>query len=185
MHDTNVDLKADFAVVTIENGVGMGLVINNRLYRGTHGMGLELGHTKVQLDGALRREAALDADDESQLVGSNAMLETLFEKAKGGNPAAETIFRRAGHYLSIGLANIVQLFDPPLIVLSGRRTRYDYLYAEEVLAEMHKLTLTQGRQPCEVKIHFWQDLDWARGATVPALSALTNQMVGGLEVSTS
>mgnify|MGYP002700306226 CR=1 FL=1 len=47
--------KEDFAVVTIENGVGMGLVVNNRLYRGTHGMGLELGHTTGQLVGALCR----------------------------------------------------------------------------------------------------------------------------------
>ncbi|MCF2869517.1 ROK family protein [Octadecabacter sp. G9-8] len=193
--------KADFAVVTIENGVGMGLVVNNMLYRGTHGMGLELGHTKVQLDGALcrcgqrgcleaylgdyalTREAATALDrDDADLKDKDVLLELLFEKAKAGHAAAETIFRRAGRYLSIGLSNVVQLFDPPLIILSGKRTRYDYLYADEVLAEMQKLTLTQGRQPCQVEVHFWDDLDWARGATVPALSALTDTMVGGLEV---
>jgi len=193
--------KADFAVVTIENGVGMGLVVNNTLYRGTHGMGLELGHTKVQLDGALcrcgqrgcleaylgdyalRREAAtaLDRDDMDH-KDKDVLLELLFEKAKAGHAPAETIFRRAGRYLSIGLSNVVQLFDPPLIILSGKRTRYDYLYAEEVLLEMQKLTLTQGRQPCEVEVHFWDDLDWARGATVPALSALTDMLIGGHQV---
>lgn len=47
--------KQSFAVVTIEYGVGMGLVLDNRLYRGSGGLGLELGHTKVQLDGALCR----------------------------------------------------------------------------------------------------------------------------------
>lgn len=46
---------ADFAVVTIEHGVGMGCVINHRIYRGAKGLGMELGHTKVQLDGALCR----------------------------------------------------------------------------------------------------------------------------------
>ncbi|NCO20834.1 MAG: ROK family protein, partial [Rhodobacterales bacterium] len=45
----------NFAVVTIEHGVGMGLVLNNRLFRGARGLGTELGHTKVQLDGALCR----------------------------------------------------------------------------------------------------------------------------------
>ncbi|MGI9394543.1 MAG: ROK family protein, partial [Boseongicola sp.] len=45
----------DFAVVTIEHGVGMGLVVNHRLYRGANGLGMELGHIKVQLDGALCR----------------------------------------------------------------------------------------------------------------------------------
>lgn len=46
---------SDFAVVTIEHGLGMGLVVNHRIYRGARGLGMELGHTKVQLDGALCR----------------------------------------------------------------------------------------------------------------------------------
>lgn len=193
--------KEDFAVVTIENGVGMGLVVNNRLYRGTHGMGLELGHTKVQLDGALcrcgqrgcleaylgdyalSREAATALDrDGSGPNDQDALLELLFESAKAGHGAAEVIFQRAARYLAVGLSNVVQLFDPPLIILSGKRTRYDYLYADEMLAEMQKLTLSEGRNPCEVEVHFWDDLDWARGATVPALSAMTDTMVGGQEV---
>lgn len=193
--------KEDFAVVTIENGVGMGLVVNNRLYRGTHGMGLELGHTKVQLDGALcrcgqrgcleaylgdyalSREAATALDrDGGDPCDQDELLELLFENAKAGHGAAEVIFRRAARYLAVGLSNVVQLFDPPLIILSGKRTRYDYLYADEMLSEMQKLTLSEGRNPCEVEVHFWDDLDWARGATVPALSALTDMMVGGQEV---
>lgn len=191
----------DFAVVTIENGVGMGLVVNNQLYRGTHGMGLELGHTKVQLDGALcrcgqrgcleayiaeyalTREAATalghdgtDPKDPEELLG------LLFDQAKAGHSAAQTIFRRAGRYLSVGLSNVIQLFDPPLIILSGERMQNDYLYAEEVFSEMQNLTLAEGRKPCKIAIHPWDDLVWARGATAPALSALTDVMVGGLEV---
>ncbi|MGJ8616409.1 MAG: ROK family protein [Sulfitobacter sp.] len=191
----------DFAVVTIEDGVGMGLVVNNSLYRGTHGMGLELGHTKVQLDGALcrcgqrgcleaylgdyalTREAATALDqDISDPKNPEELLDLLFKKAKAGHSAAETIFRRAGRYLSVGLSNVVQLFDPPLIILSGERMQYDYLYADEVLAEMQKLTISDRRQPCKIAIHPWDDLVWARGATAPALAALTDTMVGGLEV---
>ncbi len=189
--------KRDFAVVTIEGGVGMGLVLNNRLYRGARGMGLELGHSKVQLDGALcrcgqrgcleayladyaiAREAATALDrapDASET--SQQMLETLFSQAKAGHEGAQTIFRRAGRYLSLGLSNVVQLFDPKLIILSGERMRYDYLYADEVLAEMQSLTLSRNRAPCEVAIHAWGDLIWARGATALALSALTDTLVG-------
>lgn len=193
--------KTDFAIVTIENGVGMGLVVNNQLYRGTHGLGLELGHTKVQLDGALcrcgqrgcleayladyalTREAAIALDQsETDPKVQEELLDMLFQKASEGHAAAETIFRRAGRYLSVGLANVVQMFDPPLIILSGKRMQYGYLYADTVLAEMQKLTLSNGREPCEIVIHPWDDRVWARGATVPALSALTDVMVGGLEV---
>jgi predicted NBD/HSP70 family sugar kinase len=196
--------KTDFAVVTIETGVGMGLVVNNGLYRGTHGMGLELGHTKVQLDGALCRcgqrgcleaylgDYALTREAETALDVGRAdarspkeLLDLLFEQAQGGHTAAQTIVRRAGRYLSVGLSNVVQLFDPPLIILSGERVQCHYLYADEVLAEMQKLTLSNGRQPCEIQIHPWDDLIWARGATAAGLSALTDRMVGGFEVQTS
>lgn len=189
---------ADFAVVTIESGVGMGLVLNNELYRGGHGMGLELGHTKVQLDGALcrcgqrgcleayladyalSREAATALDHVASMAGNpEATLETLYQQAKAGHSAAETIFRRAGRYLSLGLSNVVQLFDPALIILSGERMQYDYLYAETVLSEMQSMTLNEGRKPCKVAIHAWGDLVWARGAAALALSNVTDTLIGG------
>lgn len=192
--------KTDFAVVTIDDGVGMGMVVNNRLYQGTHGVGMELGHTKVQLDGALcrcgqrgcleaylgdyalTREAATVLDlGTSTPHDTDDVLDLLFAKAQSGHAAAETIFRRAGRYLSVGLSNVIQLFDPPLIILSGERTQYDYFYADEVLSEMPNLTLSDGRKPCAIEIHPWDDLVWARGATVPALSALTDSLVGGLD----
>ncbi|WP_372837336.1 ROK family protein, partial [Puniceibacterium confluentis] len=189
--------RSDFAVVTIEEGVGMGLVLGNRLFRGSRGIGLELGHTKVQLDGALcrcgkrgcleayvadyalAREAATALDrNHNNPQSPKVMLETLFEQAKAGNESARTIFRRAGRYLSLGLANVVQLFDPELIILSGERMQYDYLYADEVIAEMRALTLEDGRVPCPVEIHAWGDLVWARGASALALGAVTDQALG-------
>ena len=188
---------SDFAVVTIEHGVGMGLVVGNRLYRGTRGMGMELGHTKVHLDGALcrcgqrgcleayladyalAREAATALDRNPRNMASpQAMLETLFAEAKGGNMAARSIFRRAGRYLSVGLSNVIQLFDPELIILSGERMRYDYLYADEVLAETLALTLNHGRSPCRVEIHNWGDMVWARGAAALALGYVTDSALG-------
>jgi predicted NBD/HSP70 family sugar kinase len=194
--------KTDFAVVTIENGVGMGLVVNNTLYRGSHGVGLELGHTKVQMDGALCRcgqrgclEAylgdyaltrevgvALDLGDARTRTPED-LLDLLFEEAKAGNAAAATIFRRAGRYLAVGLSNVVQLFDPPLIIVSGERTRYDYLFADEVLAEMKTMTLSDVRQPCAIAIRPWDDMVWAHGATVPAISALSDRLVAACEAS--
>ncbi|WP_227268505.1 ROK family transcriptional regulator [Roseobacter weihaiensis] len=187
---------SDFAVVTVESGVGMGLVLRNQLYRGAHGMGLELGHTKVQLDGALCqcgqrgcleayvadyaliREAAT-ALGHSFDTSKNPedVLATLFERAKSGHTAAETIFRRAGKYLSLGLSNVVQLFDPELIILSGERMQNDYFYAEEVLDTMEKLTLNEGRQSCRVAVNAWDDLVWARGASALALSSVTATLI--------
>ncbi|MDW4496955.1 ROK family protein [Sulfitobacter sp. D35] len=185
----------DFAVVTIEQGVGMGLVINHRLYRGAGGLGMELGHTKVQIDGALCacgqrgcleayladyalvREASTALDSpETAPAGPEVALQRLFEQAKAGNEAARVIFRRAGRFLALGLANVVNLFDPPLIILSGARMQYDYLYADDVLAEMESLALDRKAGPQRVEIHAWGDLMWAHGAAALALSEIADMM---------
>ncbi len=182
----------DFAVVTIEHGVGLGLVLNHRVYRGARGLGLELGHTKVQLDGALCRcgqrgcleayvadyalvreaETALNWNPEESRP-NHLMLETLFDHAKADNAAARSIFRRAGRYLAIGIANVINMLDPSLIILSGERMRYDYLYAAEMLAEIETHTLAPNRGPTPVEVHAWGDLLWARGAAALALAFIT------------
>ncbi|MGZ9810718.1 ROK family protein [Pseudoroseicyclus sp. H15] len=187
----------DFLVVTIEGGVGMGAVIGGRLWRGTRGMGLELGHTKVQIDGALCRcgkrgcleayvaDYALAREARTALgmssrdpVDVHMLLEDLFAEAKAGNAAARSIFNRAGKILSLGLSNVLQLFDPELVILSGERMQYDYLYADEMLAELHRQVLDSGRPPADVQIHAWGDLVWARGATALALDKVTDRVIG-------
>ncbi|MGV8985304.1 MAG: ROK family protein [Cypionkella sp.] len=189
---------ADFAVVTIEHGVGMGFVMNHRIYRGAQRLGLELGHTKVQLDGALcrcgqrgcleayvadyalAREAVTALNlNHSQSLSMPVLLESLYQHAKAGNATARSIFRRAGRYLALGLANVVNLFDPALIILSGERMKYDYLYAAETLAEMQDLVINSGRPQPPIEIHAWGDLLWAHGAAALALSAVTEKALSG------
>lgn len=189
---------SNFAVVTIESGVGMGLAVGNKLYRGAHGMGLELGHTKVALDGslckcgkrgcleayladfALVRQAATVLDlDVITASNAEAVLTLLSQEARAGNPAALEIFRRAARYLALALSNVVQLFDPSTIILSGSRMQYNQLYAQDVLAEMKRFALDDGRKPCDVTFNYWDDLVWARGASALALSAVTDELIGG------
>jgi predicted NBD/HSP70 family sugar kinase len=187
---------SDFAVVTIEHGVGMGFVMNHRIYRGAQRLGMELGHTKVQLDGALCRcgqRGCLEAyvadyalareattalnwgHKESQPI--NVLLESLYDHAKAGNATAKSIFRRAGRYLAVGLSNVVNLFNPSLIILSGERMRYDYLYAAETLSEMDNLAINTGRPRPPIEIHAWGDLLWAHGAAALALSEVTEAIL--------
>jgi len=187
---------SDFAVMTIEHGVGMGFVMNHRLYRGAQGLGMELGHTKVALDGALCRcgqrgcleayvadyalaREAVTALNWSHKDGATqaVLLESLYDQAKAGNATARAIFRRAGRYLAVGLSNVINLFDPALIILSGERMRYDYLYAAEALAEMESLTIQTGRPKPPIEVHARGDLLWARGAAALALSDLTDSLL--------
>jgi len=191
-HGRNV---ADFAVITIEQGIGMGLAINHQLYRGVRAYGMELGHTKVQLDGALCRcgqrgcleayvsdyalvreaSTALDLSVRHR-QSAQVILDALHDQAKAGNEAARSIFRRAGRYMALGLANVFNIFDPELIVVSGGRLRYDYLYAEEVISEMQRQILKTGREGPRIEINAWGEFGWALGAAALALTASTAEL---------
>ena len=177
---------SDFIVVTIESGVGMGIVLNNQIYRGTRGCGAEFGHTKVQLEGAMCRcgqrgcleayvaDYALVREAESiglfePDVEGAARLETLLAAAQSGAPLAQTIVQRAGRMFALGLANIVNIFDPELIILSGEQMQFDHLFAEDVIEAMRTSIVQIDKAPPEVVIHKWGNLMWARGAAAYAL----------------
>ena len=177
---------SDFIVVTIESGVGMGIVLNGQIYRGTRGCGAEFGHTKVQLEGALCRcgqrgcleayvadyalvrEAASVGFLDPDLPIENRV-KRLLQAAKEGDPTAKTIVTRAGRMFAIGLANLVNVFDPQLIILAGEQMQFDHLYAQEVIEEMRKSIVQIDKPPPDVLIHRWDNLMWARGAAAYAL----------------
>jgi predicted NBD/HSP70 family sugar kinase len=177
---------SDFIVVTIESGVGMGIVLNGQIYRGTRGCGAEFGHTKVQLEGALcrcgqrgcleayvadyallREAASVGFQDPS--LPSAGRVERLLEAARNGDQTAKTIVDRASRMFAIGLANLVNVFDPQLLILAGEQMQFDHLYAEEMIEEMRKSIVQIDKPPPEVVVHKWDNLMWARGAAAYAL----------------
>jgi len=184
---------SDFIVITIEQGVGMGIVIDNRIYRGDRGCGAEFGHTKVQLDGALCRcgqRGCLEAyvGDYALLreanIRSGALpeedLSLLYARARGGDAMAQSILDRAGRMFAMGLANIINIFDPALLILSGEQMAFDFLYSEEVLARVRASVVQVDAALPEIRIHKWGDLMWAKGAAAYAMEGVTAQTIKGL-----
>lgn len=179
--------ETDFLVVTVEHGVGLGIVLGGRLFRGGRGLGAEFGHTKVQVDGALcrcgqrgcleayvadyalAREAGLAVGPGA---GSEKTLDLLAEKAKAGHDVSASIYRRAGRMLGVGLANLLNIFDPPLIVLAGERIQNHDLLAEEIERTISANSISVDRPETRIAVHRWGDQLWARGAGALALDGL-------------
>lgn len=184
---------SDFLVVTIEQGVGMGVVIDGQIYRGTRGTGAEFGHTKVHLDGALCRcgqRGCLEAyvadyallREAGTLIPADqgtpeARLDALFLAAHKGEPIAQSILNRASRMFAMGLANLVNIFDPKLIILSGEQMSHEFLYTDEVITAMKSLVINIDAPPPEVRIHKWGDLMWAKGAAAFAMEGVTDLAV--------
>ena len=180
----------NFIVVTVEQGVGMGIVVNGELYRGTSGRGAELGHTKVHLDGALCRcgqRGCLEAyvgdyallREASTAMGAVAgesvqlQMRNLLHEADSGNEMARTIILRAGRMLSMGLANVVNIFAPELIILSSERMEHNPIYIDAVLDEMRKSVVLMGAEPPKISIHKWDVQMWSLGAAAYAVEGVS------------
>jgi predicted NBD/HSP70 family sugar kinase len=187
---------SNFIVITIEHGVGMGIVIDDKIYRGARGTGAEFGHAKVQFEGALcqcGQRGCLEAyvGDYALLREANAVrvsepvkdLESLWELAKTGNALANSVFDRATRMFAMGLANVVNIFDPELIILAGGRTAFDHLNLDAARKEMRAHMIAVDAEPTEVVAHQWGDEMWAKGAAAYALEGVAAQKIRELAIN--
>lgn len=130
----------DVLYLTISTGVGGGVIINDRLLQGYHGLAAELGHTTVQADGPLcgcgqrghlesfssgtgiERFVAdqLRAGRESVLPPEKKnSAHDISEAAKQGDALSIEAYQTAGRYLGIGVANFLHTFDPSVVIFGG------------------------------------------------------------------
>ncbi len=138
----------DMVYVTFSTGVGMGIIVDGKLYQGCTGTAGEVGHTVVVADGrrcscgkrgclmayacgiALRNRAweRIQTGEETalrDLVWDNPQLisgELICDIATKGDPMAQDLIISTGRYLGIGLSTIVQVLNPELIVIGGGLT---------------------------------------------------------------
>ena len=127
--------------LTISTGVGGGVICNDALLQGFHGLATELGHMIIDPDGppcgcgknghvesfssgtAIARHTAeqIQAGQKTslQLDGGTLTAKQIAEAALAGDALAISAFARAGHYLGIAVANYLAIFDPSIVIFGG------------------------------------------------------------------
>ena len=134
-HDDDLKLIAkSLVMITVGTGVGGGIVIDGRIYRGHTGAAPELGHIIVGADLRNGGPAPLDKPphpDSLEYLAAGKALDRLghergigdgqavVEAAKAGDDAALECMRILGERLGVGIANVVNVFDPELVVIGG------------------------------------------------------------------
>jgi glucokinase len=118
--------------LTLGTGIGGGLILDGRPYRGSVGAGAELGHIVLDYGGAacgggcsghghFEVFAAGSAADElaERRYGAGADARRLVEGAKANDPGAVNDLAELGHRLGAGIASLVNIFNPELVVVGG------------------------------------------------------------------
>jgi len=132
-HDNSVFVK-------ISSGVGAGIIIGNRIFHGSGGTAGELGHLTLDEQGPLCRcgsrgclEAYISVGNILEMTGGHlpgADLDAVVAAAREGNIAAHRAFEDAGLHLGWGVAGIVNLLNPEVVVIGGDMARAGDLLLE-------------------------------------------------------
>lgn len=151
--------------ITLGTGVGGGIIINGRPFSGAHGVGSEIGHMIVKMDGelctcgnrgcferyasatAIIREAriAVAAHPESAIMarcGGNPEkinAKIVIDCAKEADPVAKRVFDEYVKGLAYGIVSIINILDPEIIVLGGGVSNAGKFLLDSVREEVEKL----------------------------------------------
>jgi len=183
-----------FLVVAIGGGVGLGIIINGDLYRGAFGGEGEFGHTTVSAEGRLcvcGNQGCLEAYISDRGIVKNyleymhsttyslqgeiqeATAFEVVERARNGDGAAIAAIQRAGILLGVSLANLVNIFNPECIVLSGPDSDASILAGDLLFEPMQQSLKQHLFSQIGKDLHFIVERQgfesWARGAGSLAL----------------
>jgi glucokinase len=117
-------------MLTLGTGIGGGLILDGRPYRGATGRGAELGHVVVEYDGPpcgcggrghLESVAAGPAADRAarRLYGAGADAHELVRRAGAGKTEAVEALAEMGRRLGAGIASFMNVFEPELVIVGG------------------------------------------------------------------
>jgi len=166
---------SEFLTVTIGRGIGLGIVLRGEIYRGAFGGAGEFGHTKTDSDlvcecgatGCLEAVASEEGIcNQTVLVKGvpSITIEEAIELARNGDVQVEEIFKQAGRALGRGIGNLLNLFNPELVIVTGEGTRAGPLLLDPMRQAIHAAVFGDLGADSRIVIQQWGDEAWARGA---------------------
>jgi glucokinase len=167
---------------TLGTGVGGGVVIDHRIFRGATGLGAELGHQVIDWDGpdcpgtcpnrgclealcsgmALERDATEFAQDhpDSKLGrllsgserGGKVRGRDVVKAARDGDADSKELLERFGTYLGVGLSGAINTFEPQYIVIGGGLSQGSDLFLDRAREEARARALPALAERVEIQL---------------------------------
>jgi glucokinase len=162
--------------MTIGTGIGGGLIIDGRLYHGASDVAGEIGHMTIDSTGrrctcgnygcleayasgpaiAERAREALEGAEDSllpSLVGgdlSKITAQTVYEASKKGDVVAREVVRETARFLGTGVSNLINVFNPNMVVIAGGVTQAGEALFEPLRAEVRRRAFKPAVDACQI-----------------------------------
>jgi glucokinase len=162
--------------VTLGTGIGGGIVVDGRVFHGASDLAGEIGHMTIDSTGrkcncgnygcleayasgpaiAARAVEGLEANGNSLLPAlvegdlTRVTAETVYEAIVAGDLYAREVMRETANFLGTGLANLINLMNPEMIVISGGVTRAGGHLLGPLRTEVRRRAFRGGFESCEI-----------------------------------
>lgn len=180
---------SSFVSINIGRGIGAGIVMNGKLYHGSHCISGEIGHMVIDLNGPkctcgnygclqtfasgpsivenVKKELRLGHDSLLERSGQDFEKitgEMVYEAALQKDPLSINALNQAGHYLGVGITNLIHIINPERIILGGGVLNAKEFIFESILKTVRQRALTDLAKQTEIIISKFGDDATAIGA---------------------
>lgn len=168
--------KKNVLYISIGSGIGLGQIINGKLYHGETGYAGEFGHIQMNTEGELcycgrvgcletmaSGTAVIKKAKQNILEGKSTVinllvkkdtekikLQTIINAAHQNDQMAIELFENAAEYLSKGIATLIHLFNPKLIIIGGEMANAKDFLIEPIKQKINKYTMPLLKQETEI-----------------------------------
>lgn len=148
---------ANLIFASVGTGIGTGIIINGSLFRGASGFSGEMGHMTIEAFGPLCACGnhgcwELYASEQALFTQTNLLqanrdplsvhhIQEAVARAERNDTEIIDALQRIGSYLGIGMANIINIFNPELIIIGNRMTQAEPWIRDPILSVLNERSL--------------------------------------------
>ena len=185
--------EKNLAFIKVGSGIGAGLIINQQIYGGTTGSAGEIGHITIEENGplctcgnhgcmeafaggnAIAIQARKMVQTGKRTLLSNIPLENITarevaESARRGDLPSQEIIMRAGTFIGIAIAGVVNLFNPSAVIIGGGVAQAGDLLTTSIRQAVRDRSLHASEQSVHITTAMLGQRSSLIGATVQAIN---------------
>jgi len=168
--------KDNVLCVNICDGIGMGMIVNGKIYEGKSGFAGELGHINVVEDGLMctcGKKGCLEtvasgtalihtaqkeiAEGKQSLITemvdgdlNSIHVSTIIEAMENGDVFAIELISQAGYYLGKGIAGLIHIFNPEMVIIGGKVASAKDFLLDPIHQSLNKYTINRIKQDTQI-----------------------------------